>query len=232
MIKKIGLSLLSIVLLLLIAFLTLYIIYNEDLPQGTQSKAADQLAERMLETLNDSAYKTTRFIEWNFAGNHAYKWNKKNKQVEIKWEYYTVNLNTVYTDSSLVYENGTEITGTERTELIEKAVGFFNNDSFWLVAPYKVFDAGTERRIVTLEDGTKGLLVSYTSGGSTPGDSYLWIFDEKGFPKEFKMWVNILPIGGLTATWEGWKKTDGGAFLPTSHKFMFLTIDLGNVKAY
>jgi len=210
----------------------LYLIYNEDLPKGKQSESTDQFAEKMLTVLNEDAYKNDRYIEWNFAGQHAYKWNKQNNQVEIKWDNFKVKLNTVYNESSRVYENGTEVTGTEATELIGKAVKFFNNDSFWLVAPYKVFDPGTERRVVPLEDGTKGLLVSYTSGGRTPGDSYIWMLDEKSLPKAFKMWVNIIPIGGLKASWDSWKKTESGAFLPSSHQFMFLTIDMGEVKAY
>ena len=78
-------------------------------------------------------------------------------------------------------------------EIIQTAQHFFNNDSFWLVAPYKVFEQGVERRIVDY-DGKKPLLVTYTSGGSTPGDSYLWILDENGFPTSYKMWVSLIPL--------------------------------------
>ena len=30
-------------------------------------------------------------------------------------------------------------------------------------------------------------MVTYTKGGTTPGDTYVWLFDEKGNPKSFKM---------------------------------------------
>ena len=36
-------------------------------------------------------------------------------------------------------------------ELIKTAEKYFNNDSFWLVAPYKIFDSGTERRKIIRE---------------------------------------------------------------------------------
>ena len=46
------------------------------------------------------------------------------------------------------------------------------------------------------------------------------------------MWVTIIPIGGLEATWDSWETTESGALLPKSHQFMFLTIPMGDVKAY
>ncbi|MGS0527908.1 hypothetical protein ACU8V7_24695 [Zobellia nedashkovskayae] len=95
---------------------------------------------------------------------------------------------------------------------------FFNNDSFWLVAPFKVFDSGTQRSLVTLEDGSNALMITYSSGGSTPGDSYLWHLGPNGLPESYQMWVSIIPIGGLKATWDDWKIMESGAFLPTSHK--------------
>jgi hypothetical protein len=114
-------------------------------------------------------------------------------------------------------------------ELIEQATTFFNNDSFWLVAPYKVFDEGTERRIATTKNGEEGLLITYTSGGTTPGDSYLWLLDESGKPKSFRMWVDILPIGGLEASWSDWTTTESGAQLPTFHKLLFIGLEMGDV---
>ena len=116
--------------------------------------------------------------------------------------------------------------------MIDKALKNFNNDSFWLVAPYKVFDQGTQRAIVELKNGTNGLLVTYNSGGTTPGDSYLWILNENGFPSAYKMWVSIIPIGGLEASWDDWLVTQSGAFLPKSHKLGPLTLSMGDVKGY
>ena len=115
-------------------------------------------------------------------------------------------------------------------ELITKATNYFNNDSFWLVAPYKIFDKGTERRLITLKNGKKALLVSYTTGGTTPGDSYLWHLDENGKPKSFQMWVDILPINGLTATWSDWVTTESGAQLPNFHKFGVFRLEISHIK--
>ncbi|MEO1030456.1 MAG: hypothetical protein AAFX55_03575 [Bacteroidota bacterium] len=44
------------------------------------------------------------------------------------------------------------------------------------------------------------------------------------------MWVDILPIDGLEATWDNWITTESGALLPTSHKLLVLDLDMGEVK--
>jgi hypothetical protein len=44
------------------------------------------------------------------------------------------------------------------------------------------------------------------------------------------MWVDILPINGLEATWENWIVTESGAQLPTFHKLVFLGLELTDIK--
>src|SRR5690606_35178979 len=115
------------------------------------------------------------------------------------WKEYKVNLNLNDASKNKAYVHSFTVIDSDLSkELIAKAIKYFNNDTFWLIAPYKVFDRGTERRLVNLENNQKALLVTYTSGGTTPGDSYLWHFDKNGKPTSFQMWVDILPIDGLT----------------------------------
>ncbi|MCA0131774.1 hypothetical protein [Winogradskyella alexanderae] len=214
----------------LLFFGFLYIKYNEDLPNGIQGKEADALASRMLETLDYEAYNTTDYLEWIFSGRHSFKWYKTKERCEVYWSDFKVDLNLKNTDSSKVFVAEQIYNGEDRLKLIGKAEAIFNNDSFWLVAPYKAFDDGVERRLVTDETGKQSLLVTYTTGGTTPGDSYLWHFDDSGKPKSYQMWVDILPIKGLPATWENWITTDSGAQLPTLHKLLFFSITLEGVK--
>ncbi|MCB0448345.1 MAG: hypothetical protein KDD03_12720, partial [Gelidibacter sp.] len=181
----------------LLLFGFLYVKYDEDLPTGTKGEQAEQLATKMLNALDFESYKNTNYIEWTFKNRHHFKWNKADNICDVYWKNYKVNLNLDDTSSCKAFENDLQIIGEDAKALIAKAINYFNNDSFWLVAPYKVFDKGTERSVVTLENGKKGLLVTYTSGGSTPGDSYLWHLDANGKPTSFQMWVDILPIGGL-----------------------------------
>ncbi|WP_026810282.1 hypothetical protein [Arenibacter latericius] len=233
MLKKIGKILVVAVLLLLGIAGILFAIIHESRPKSSPSKEADALANKMLTALNYEAYKNTRFLEWSFANNqHHYLWDKEQHQVEVRWDAYTVTLNLNDHSKGKALKNETLLEGEEKKEIMQKARTLFNNDSFWLVAPYKVFDKGTQRSLVPYNNGSNGLMVTYTSGGDTPGDSYLWILDEKGIPQSFKMWVKIIPIGGLEASWEGWQVMKSGALLPNSHQLGPFNFSMGDVKGY
>ncbi|QLG47002.1 hypothetical protein [Costertonia aggregata] len=206
---------------------------NEPLPEGKSGPEADALARTMLKAMNYDKYKNTRFLEWSYqGGTHQYKWDKAMGKVEVKWSDYTVDLDLNETSKSIAFENSTALPPKENRDIVNVAWEYFNNDSFWLVAPFKVFDEGVQRSLVELEDGSDGLLVTYTTGGTTPGDSYLWKLQPNGFPYSFKMWVKIIPIGGLEATWDDWQIMESGTFLPKSHKLGPITLEVGNPKAY
>jgi hypothetical protein len=228
--KIIGKLIVFLALPSLLLFAFLYIKYDEALPVGVKGEQAELLASKMLNAIDYQAYQNTNYIEWTFKNRHHYKWEKSKHQCMVYWEDYKVHLNLDDTSKSKVYAYNFEVVSKQAKELIKKAITYFNNDSFWLVAPYKVFDKGTERSLVTLENGEHALLVTYTSGGTTPGDSYLWHLDANGKPTSFQMWVSILPIDGLEATWNDWTTTESGAQLPTFHKFLVFGLELRDVK--
>ena len=214
----------------LLLFGFVYFKYNEDLPTGIQGNEADALATKMLEALDYKAFEATNYIEWTFKNRHHYKWRKTKNTCDVYWKEYKVSLNFNDASQHKAYVHSFKVDDELSKELIAKAITYFNNDSFWLVAPYKVFDKGTERRLVTLENNKKALLVTYKTGGTTPGDSYLWHFDSTGKPISFQMWVAILPIEGLTATWTDWITTDSGAQLPNFHKLGVFGLEISHVK--
>ena len=234
MIRKLVKILLVSVSLLIVVSIAVYTLYNEPLPIGKSGPDADALAQKMLYSVNVEAYNNTRYLEWTFRnGEHVYIWDKTLGKVKVSWDDITVDLVLANPMLSAVVVNEVAVDDDKLHEkTIEKAAQLFNNDSFWLVAPFKVFDEGVERSLVELEDGTNGLMVTYTRGGSTPGDSYLWKLQPNGFPESFKMWVQIIPIGGLEATWDDGQLVESGAFLPKSHQLGPLTIDMGAVKGY
>ena len=220
-------KILKIIGLLITVTMVAIILYcfakNESLPAGTPGKEADELAEKMMLSINKKAFDNTEILKWSFRGKHHYEWKKQEGLVNVSWENASVTVNLNDYSKSI----------GESPKLIETAIKFFNNDSFWLIAPYKVFDQGVERSIVKI-DGKDALLVKYTSGGTTPGDSYLWILDENYTPVYFKMWTQIIPIGGILATWNDLITTDSGIKLPKSHTLSIFgyKINIGEVKAY
>lgn len=218
---KIGLFLiLGLMVLLLITWMAV----NEPLPEGESGPRAEALADRMLLALNDSAYQNLELVSWTYPrGPHSYDWYKEKDTVEVRWDDMRVLLCTSTLDGS-AFANDMALSGSEREKALYTAWDFFANDSFWLIAPFKVRDPGTERRVVETERGA-ALLVTYTSGGVTPGDSYLWILDENDRPVAWKFWVQKIPIGGLETSWGDWRQYQG-VWLGTSHEVGPLEIKL------
>ncbi len=212
-----------------LVLLLLFVIYDKPLPTGIQGDKADRLATKMLNALSFEKYQQTAKLRWTFRGKNTYEWSRKEGKCVVRWENKQVYLDLRKKQESFVFVDNVLFNGPEKDELIDRALSSFNNDSFWLVAPYKLFDKGVERRYVKTKEGKEALLVTYTSGGTTPGDSYLWHLDEHGIPISFQMWVDIIPIGGLHASWDNWKTTTSGAKIATSHQLSFLKIELTNV---
>lgn len=224
--KRIGIF---IGILIGVLFL-LYFINNESLPKGKMGAEADALAQKVLTAINKTAWDSTGAIMWTFADRHSFIWDKKRHLTQVRWEdkVALINLHNV---KGTAYQNGEPIADqAQNDELVKTAWSYWANDSFWLNAPAKIFDGGTSRSIISLEDGSEGLMITYSSGGVTPGDSYLWILDEKGLPKSYKMWVKIIPMGGVEATWEDWQPLSTGALISRSHKLGPMDIALTNVK--
>lgn len=214
---------------LIVAAVVTGLILNESLPEGKEGPEAEALAHKLLKAIDKEAWDTTGVIQWTFAGVHEFLWDKERHFVEVKWGDYDVLLHTKSLEGR-AWKNEVELNGSAKDAALQKAWAFFCNDSFWLNAPAKVFDPGTERRLVTLKDGSEALLITYTSGGVTPGDSYLWIMDENGLPQKWKMWVSIIPIGGVSTSWEAWVTLPTGAKVASVHKFGSITLDIAEIK--
>ena len=216
--------------LIVLVLFSVYLIYNESKPVGQSGPEADALANKMFMAINKNAWDSTAIIQWTFKGMHDFVWDKDRNLVKVSWDDKVVLLDTKSV-SGKAFENGVEVSADKADKLVKAAWSYFCNDSFWLNAPAKAFDPGTERSIVKLEDGGNALMVTYTSGGVTPGDSYLWILDENGLPKSWKMWVSIIPIGGIEFTWENWMDLSTGARIASLHHHKLIDLDISNLKA-
>ena len=221
--KRVLIYLLFLIIILIAGVVITIAAMNEDLPETRVSPEADQLAQNMLDAVGYDSFKETRYFAWTFPGQHRYFWDSQDEIVEVRWKSYAARFSTRDHLSGSVRKNGKLVEGSDSTDLLETAWKYYCNDSFWLFAPFKVFDPGTERSLVELENGQKGLMVHYLSGGSTPGDHYLWILDEQFRPKAFKMWVSIIPIGGFEASWESYVQAERGFQLSTEHDLGILT---------
>ena len=192
---------------------------------------ADALANKILKTIKHEAYKNTRYIDWSFGGRRAYKWDKKEHIIEVSWGNTRVILHPNNLEKSTVFIDNIETT-EDIEKVVKRAESSFNNDSFWLVAPHKLFEDGIIRTVVQVE-GRDALKVKYTTGGSTPGDSYIWVLNDEFLPIKYLMNVPSMKMNQVPATWEEWFTTASGTLFPKNHTFSGgRKLSMGDVKAY
>ncbi len=212
--------------LLVVLAIAGYFVVNKPEPQGVPGAEAEQLAMEMVKAVNKEAWDSTRWVKWTFMDMHHFVWNKETHWVKISWEDYEVILNTKDIQNGIAYENGNRVDSDQNKELVEQAWGYFCNDSFWLNPVVKAFDPGTERSVVTTDEGVKKVKVKYNSGGVTPGDAYLWTLDDNYRPVAWQMWVQVLPVNGFKISWDGWVQVPTGAWIYTKHGAFGRQIDM------
>lgn len=218
-----------VLIIFVIGFIAIKI-YSKKEPLGESGSKADLLAQQVMTKLNKPAYDTLPYLQWEFfRAGQKYFWDKKNNRAIIEWADNKVIMDLT-SQTAKSFTGGKAQTGEVHEKLKAKAWSNWCNDSFWLIAPFKMSEPGTTREIVSLEEGEVGLLVKYNSGGVTPGDSYLWILDENQRPTGWKMWTSIIPVKGVYSEWSGWVEQQG-IFFSTKHTIFGKKVEMKNVKA-
>jgi hypothetical protein len=114
--------------------------------------------------------------------------------------------------------NGKPLSDSLSTIEIKKAYGYFINDSYWLLAPLKLEDAGVNITLKDPEyiDGTscEVLHLDFNKVGMTPGDQYwLYVDPNNGQIKRWKFLLQGKETGIFN--WTQYKDLGGGLKLST-----------------
>lgn len=203
---------------------------SSSLPEGVAGPAADELARKMEGAVRADAWARTGAVSWVFAGRNRHLWDRDRNRARVDWGEQRALL-----DLSLrrgrAWKGDLELSGEAARESLDAAHARWVNDGFWLNPAVKAFDEGVVRRLVPEpKTGQHHLLVEYQSGGRTPGDRYLWILDEDGTPRAWRMWVSVLPVKGAEASWERWVELETGARVSTLHKTAAYDLELSEVR--
>ena len=197
-------------------FGVLYFALRHPRPTGTPGPEADARARAIENAVDTHAFARTGAVRWTWRMQRRHLWDRTRNLARVRWGRHEVLLD-VHRQAGRAFTDGQEVTGDRAGTLVRKAYKAFINDSFWLNPLPKLFDPGVTRSVARHE-GADALLVHFSSGGVTPGDSYLWILDEHRRPRAWRMWVSVLPIPGVEMTWEGWTRLPTGAWISTSHR--------------
>jgi hypothetical protein len=199
-------------------------------PAANPGPDGDELAKKVAAAIGAEAWEKLGTVRWTLGGKRHYLWDKRRGFVRTRIGDDEVLLDLVKMDGR-AFHGGEERSGDEKKRLIDSAYKWFCNDSFWLDPLVKLFDGGTSRARVEV-DGKPALLISYASGGVTPGDRYLWLLDGEGRPRAWRVWASVLKlIPGLEFSWEDWQNLDG-TLIATTHRVLgFKVQPISNLAA-
>lgn len=165
--------------------------------EGFNLAESDRRAVRLADSIvryhgGWGAYAATRFLEWNFFGVRALKWDKHQQRVRIESERDQMTYLVNYGGENLsgrVQRGDTEITEPDSVAyFLDKAHSIFINDSYWLVHHYKLKDSGVTLKLVdddAVDPQAKRLSfvldMTFDGVGDTPGNRYRLYVDKVNF---------------------------------------------------
>ncbi len=135
---------------------------------------------------------------------------------------YTVYFN-VNTKTGKAFVNGRAADAEKQAQLLENAYGRFINDTYWLLAPWKIFDPGVRLTYDGEKPCPEGtvtgtcdvLKLSFENVGLTPKDVYwLWVTRDGRKMVAWQYLLNGAEEAPTMAMWKDWKNY-GGILLAT-----------------
>lgn len=194
---------------------------------------ADAVGKELIAAMGgEKAWEKARQFQFDFVVEQE---GKKAASFSHAWDRYTGDYRvsgmdrsgapfTVYfnvnTKQGKAFVNGKPAEGEAEATLVKSAYGRFINDTYWLLAPWKIFDPGVH----IAHEGEKPcpgggacdvLKLSFTDVGLTPKDVYwLWITRDG---RKMIQWQYVLKGASdapTTAAWKDWRSF-GGIMLST-----------------
>jgi hypothetical protein len=182
-------------------------------PAPAPSLSADELAAAVMKASGADAWKSVTRVRFTWTLNRP-----DGQVVQRKHDWDVGNM----TDTVTVGDKTTtvKLVGTPSDEASKNAFQAWTNDSYWLLAPMKVMDAGVTRTVKpdeTIDGKTYHVLhLSFANVGLTPGDQYDMFVDPE--THLVRVW-NYIPANKPPRqfTWDEYKDFKG-VKLATEHK--------------
>jgi hypothetical protein len=199
------------------------------LPTGSGGERATILEQKILKAVHATSWETTKAVQFSFRGDTHWLWDRDRGMVQQK-DGDTQVLLDLWDHGGIVVDSGNTLTDDKARPLLQKAYERFINDSYWFYPYASWSNDGVVKEHVEI-DGHEALLVRYSSGGVTPGDTYVHVVDDIGMPTGFRMWVQVLPVKGVWASHEKYVTTQSGIVVAQAHGMGPMTLDITDVGA-
>lgn len=169
-------------------------IAEEQVSAITLTTQADTLAKRAYDYAGGAAaWEQLPYLGFQFAIERGgqrqtvarHLWDRQGGAYRVEWSTgpgstYVALFDVDSVSAGQVYLNGDSVRAARSDSLIQRAHGRFINDTYWLLAPAKLFDPGVQREYVSdSSDADTGVLqLSFEDVGLTPGDRY-WLYVDR-----------------------------------------------------
>jgi hypothetical protein len=179
---------------------------------------AHRIASQVMEALGGrSAWDSTRYLRFTFAGRRSHLWDKATGRHRVEGQDRDgkrfVVLENLNTRQGRAWVDGQEATGEKLQQMLELGYGTWVNDTYWLLMPYKMEDPGVHLTYAgeeTIDGRTYDKLhLSFEKVGLTPGDEY-WAYIDRN-THLMDRWAyhleSMKPEEPPTAwLWQGWQR--------------------------
>lgn len=216
-----------------VLFTVIFITACQSLPSGNSGEKAEVLKEKMKEAAAVDNFKNTAAVSFLFADRDRIFWDRQSGFYRVEWsswgDDYRVERDR-RSGAARIFENGEKVTDhEERKELYKEAEKKFVNDTYWLIPQVHFDSPGAQSYYID----DKTLRITFSSGGVTPGDSYVFHLNDENLIKTMEMWVDIIPFSGVDAGFSEYKKTETGVPVAREHSLLlFVSVDLTDMKMY
>ena len=190
---------------------------------------AIELARATLAAMGgEEAWNNTRYVSWKFMGGRLHVWDKWSGNHRMEQQTRDgdtlVSLFNINTGNARIYRNGVEITDPEElANQQNRAFRSWNNDTYWLLMPYKMLDPGVTLSYLgerDMQDGRMADVVQMTfeDVGDTPDNKYeVFVARDSGLVEQWTHWSNAADAEpSFTLPWADWQQF-GNIMLATNH---------------
>ncbi len=193
--------------------------------------AADSLAFRIVEASGGmAAWEALPALRFDFAVERGgervpiarHLWDRRSGRYRAEWnadrdgtpDSAVVALFARWPDEAAVYLNGEPVDSLGDGTALEAARGRTINDTYWLLAPLKLFDPGVTRALApdSADAAHDALRLTFAGVGMTPGDRYWLLADrETGRLDRWTFRLEGRPDRAASYRWTGYETLDGPA---------------------
>ncbi len=209
---------------ILLAVTVFLLTADKDIPEGVSGPQADDLKNRIENSVGMDAWKRFAAVEYTFPG-HRHFYDIRRNFGEVEFQENGENTVVQFTESGpgLIFQKGSLVRPDNAADILDYARKLHEFEFFWLNPFASLGDHGAAIRMA----GQRALLFSFPHRE----ENYLIVTDRDSYPSYIAVWRSDFPVKGLEMSFEKWT-TIKGAHISLLRRSFMKDIEISDVRAY